>query len=362
VFAVRSKREAGVLRGKGIPALIRRVAIITLGWHLAACSMQPRSDVAVTVGTGQPRTEMAKHYAALYLPYAMIAAAAYSDPSVLDARQNCPDVAKLGVRSLSKDERDFAFHRLVRGWVIDLRRHGWECRYGRVGSLPCPMRLPNCVADSGLEFHVWRRMDAVGCREVVVAFRGTDRNDLGDWRANFRWFHRLAPKFDQYDQVRTNIGAILKRADSHGCANAAIASTGHSLGGGLAQQAAYASGARIGFVYAFDPSPVTGFFDVSAMVREKSVTGLGIDRTYEAGEILSIPRHIIEGEFMPAACDPRVRHIRFNLLDGNPIAQHSIGDLTENMRLVAREPGADRRLAAGYIAARDCRRQAGPSS
>lgn len=343
-----------------VPALLRGLGAIVLACQLAACAMQPRGDVRVSVGTEQPRTEMAKHYASFYLPYAMIATAAYSDPDVLD-HQHCPDIGRLGIPSLSKDKDDFAFHRLVRSWVIDLNRHGWECRFGVVGSLKCPPRLPKCVPDSGLEFHVWRRMDATGCREVVIAFRGTDRNDLGDWRANFRWLRRLAPRFDQYDQVRVNVGHIIDRVDSHGCSGALIASAGHSLGGGLAQQAAYADG-RIRFVYAFDPSPVTGFFDVNALIREKNVLGLGIDRTYESGEILSIPRQILEAEYMPAACNPRIRHVRFNLLAGSPIAQHSMDELTENMRIVAHEPGANRHLAAGYVAARDCSRMAPPNS
>jgi hypothetical protein len=62
--------------------------------------MQPRDDVRVSVGTEQPRTELAKHYASFYLPYAMIATAAYSDPDVLD-HPHCPDVVRLGIPSLT---------------------------------------------------------------------------------------------------------------------------------------------------------------------------------------------------------------------------------------------------------------------
>jgi hypothetical protein len=58
-----------------------------------------------------------------------------------------------------------------------------------------------------------------GCREVAIAFRGTDRNDLGDWQSNFRWLHRLTPQFDQYDQVRENIGLIVRRIEAAGCNN-----------------------------------------------------------------------------------------------------------------------------------------------
>jgi dienelactone hydrolase len=337
------------------PALLRGPGAIVLGCQLAACAMLPREEVSITVGAGQAQTEMAKNYASLYLPYGMMATAAYSDRNVLNS-QNCPDIAKLGNRSLSKDDADFGFHQKVRDWVVDLNADNWECRFGMVGALRCPPSLPQCNPTSGLEFHVWRRMDK-GCREVVIAFRGTDRNDLGDWQSNFRWLRRLEPKFDEYDQVRTHMQQIIERIESEGCRgpNVTVATTGHSLGGGLAQQAAYAN-PRVRYVYAFDPSPVTGFFDVSALQRDENIVGLGIDRAYEEGEILSLPRHIIEDQFLPPACNPRIRHIRFNLFTGGPLAQHRMDELVEDMRLSAHEPGADPRLAAGYVAARECRR------
>jgi len=144
-----------------------------------------------------------------------------------------------------------------------------------VGSLPCPLRNPQCKLIGGLEFHVWRRVDN-GCREVAIAFRGTDRNDLGDWQSNFRWLHRLAPRFDQYDQVRENIGTIVQRIEAAGCnsPNVRFVAVGHSLGGGLAEQVGYAH-PKIRYVYAFDPSPVTGFFDVSALCVPRTMQTMG---------------------------------------------------------------------------------------
>jgi hypothetical protein len=59
---------------------------------------------------------------------------------------------------------------------------------------------------------------------------------------------------------------------------------------------------------------------------------------------------------LPPACNPRIRHIRFNFFTGRPLAQHRMDELVEDMRLSARQPGADPRLAAGYVAARECRR------
>ena len=78
--------------------------------------------------------------------------------------------------------------------------------------------------------------------EAVIAFRGTDKDDLGDWISNFRWLYRLVPKFDQYAQVQTHITNIVRQIKKHGCSGPGtqIVTAGHSLGGGLAQQAAYA--------------------------------------------------------------------------------------------------------------------------
>jgi pimeloyl-ACP methyl ester carboxylesterase len=186
-------------------------------------------------------------------------------------------------------------------------------------------------------------------------FRGTDRNDLGDWRSNFRWLRRLEPRFDQYDQVREHIAAIVQRIEATGCdsANVRFVAVGHSLGGGLAEQVAYAH-PRIRYVYGFDPSPITGFFDVSALLRPRHNTGHGIDRAYESGEILSLPRYIIEDIHPPSACDPRIRIVRFNMRSGSPLAQHSMEDLTENMRVAATTSGPPLPSVDGHRAAAQC--------
>jgi hypothetical protein len=78
-----------------------------------------------------------------------------------------------------------------------------------------------------------------------VTFGGTVFNNDADWRANLRWFtfgrrdeytdvvERLAPAFD---------AELKKRAhtmDPARLARLELFSTGHSLGGGLAQQFAY---------------------------------------------------------------------------------------------------------------------------
>jgi pimeloyl-ACP methyl ester carboxylesterase len=336
----------------------RALAALLLALCVSACASQSRDDVQIRVGTGETKIEPATKYVSLYAPYAMMATMAYTDQPVRNA-QGCPDIVRLGQRANAASDDELAFHGTVRGWVKSLNQNRWECHFGHFGSLGCPTRNPDCNASTGLEFHVWRRMDG-GCREVVIAFRGTDRKDRGDWQSNFRWVKRLVPRFDQYDQVREHIGRVVQQIERGGCngAGTRFVSVGHSLGGGLAQQAAYAH-PRIRYVYAFDPSPVTGFFDISELLRDKHMHRLGIDRAYESGEILALPRHILEDIYPPAACGPSVRTIRFNLLSGRPVSQHSIQDLADQMHEMARKQRSAARLrgehaASGYPHAVGC--------
>jgi hypothetical protein len=324
---------------------------------LGGCATQPRDEVVVGIGAEPGTNVKAVDYAALYSPYAMMATAAYTEPYDFN-NARCPDPGRLG-RPVAGTDNDSRAS--VRSWINYLHARGWDCSFGIHGSLPCPRRAggeKECTPVGGLQFHVWRRMQGGSCREAVIAFRGTDKNDSGDWASNFRWLYRLAPKFDQYAQVQTHIKQIVARIKKNGCAGQGIqfATAGHSLGGGLAQQAAYADETgSIRYVYAFDPSPVTGFFDVSAMVLAKSADGLGVDRAYEAGEILALPRAIIENIYPPAPCNPRIRSVRFNLLSGLGVAQHNIENLTKQLQAAAKTRGANPRRVNDALRARACK-------
>lgn len=326
---------------------------ITLGISLGGCATQAPGDVRVSIGAEMPSDFNAADYAALYAPYAMMATIAYTEPVDFN-RAHCPDRARLARPSA---DGDADFRTSVRGWIAQLNGRGWHCDFGVYGALECPPRAGSkCKPVGGLQFHVWRRMQGNACREAVIAFRGTDKSDRGDWTSNFRWLYRLQPKFDQYAQVQAHIEQIVERIKQNGCKGIEFATAGHSLGGGLAQQAAYADGSKsIRYVYAFDPSPVTGFFDVSAVLRDKATAGLGVDRAYEAGEILALPRMIFENIYPPAPCNPRIRTVRFNLLTGLGVTQHSIAGLTRELNTVARARNADPRRVNDMLRARGCK-------
>jgi hypothetical protein len=335
-----------VMAGARFSVAARLVLAALLCAVVAGCAHNP-NQVAVGIGTTAYVDKAAPPYAALYLPYAQMASLAYSDPQFLthDATPNCPDAALLRAPALVDADHPAADNLRLASWRDALGRR-WQCLFGGIGPLDCPRGI-KCV--EGLQYQVWRRRD---CSEAVIAFRGSDGGDAGDWISNFRWFI-ARPVFDEYDQVQTAIPGIIDKLVSSGCRPRRILATGHSLGGGLSQHVAYAD-PRIDYVYAFDPSPVTVFFGVPLPARMAAAEKLGIDRVYESGEILSLPRYLASGIFPTSPCRPRVRIVRFSTVTApSLIERHRIANLTEGLeRLAARGP--IRPSPVAYREARTC--------
>jgi hypothetical protein len=182
---------------------------------------------------------------------------------------------------------------------------------------------------------------------VAVAFGGTVFTSGKDWLSNLRWFipgHR-----DEYSAVvdrfvpdfTAEYARRAIRTDGAVGRSMAIVSTGHSLGGGLAQQFAYAfprerGGPKVSDVFAFDPSPVTGFYSLDPATRNANKVGLRIGRIYERGEILAVVRSFTSLFSKPSAADPTIRGVRFNLFDArNAVEGHSMVELADKMKAAA---------------------------
>jgi hypothetical protein len=189
-------------------------------------------------------------------------------------------------------------------------------------------------AKTHLRVQVWERSEPAA---IAVTFGGTIFNNRADWRANLRWFtprksdeyteivQRLAPAFAEKLKLRA------QSMDDMRWSELELYSTGHSLGGGLAQQFAYSlpTGCvkRVKKVYAFDPSPVTGFYSVDQTLRDENKKGLLIDRIYERGEILALLRSLTSLFNKPSAKNAEIRGVRYSLFRAwNPIAAHSIDE------------------------------------
>lgn len=207
---------------------------------------------------------------------------------------------------------------------------GWE----RWPSFPGEALL-NQIHASHLRVQVWERQDPPA---VAVTFGGTVFDNDADWRANLRWF--IPGKRDEYSDVVQKFAPAfdleLKRRardmDPARLAKIELYSTGHSLGGGLAQQFAYSLPLdcikRVRQVYAFDPSPVTGFFSVARLLRTENKRGLLIDRIYERGEILALLRSLTSLLYKPSRINAAIRGVRYKLFRAwNPVAAHSIIEL-----------------------------------
>jgi hypothetical protein len=178
--------------------------------------------------------------------------------------------------------------------------------------------------------------------KVAVTFGGTVFTNWADWRANLRWF--IPVDDDEYSAVAKAFAKYFVKTfpvqtGRWNPKDVSLYSTGHSLGGGLAQQFAYAlpydwkeplkSVPRVKKVYAFDPSPVTGYYSVDRRLRRHNVKGLCIDRIYERREILAHLRSIMNFIYPPSAKNPSIRQLRYNLFPTrNPFAGHSISDFT----------------------------------
>jgi hypothetical protein len=187
--------------------------------------------------------------------------------------------------------------------------------------------------NSHLRMEVWEHKER---NSVAVAFGGTVFTNRDDWRANFRWFIHT-PKDDEYTTVvKLAEKAFIKEykrrlGEGETFLNAAIIySTGHSLGGGLAQEFAYAlpidqSIPRIKQVFAFDTSPVTGYWSVDKTTRENNEKGMRIDRIYERDEVLAIARALTSLVHPPQFQNPSIQHVRFNFFPlRNVISEHSM--------------------------------------
>jgi hypothetical protein len=337
------KRLGGYFYGVLLAALVTGCSSI----HF---TQDPKS---MLVRTGSIDVELdAAPYADVFLTYALLSDQAYKD-------------GVYETRSFALEDKAYC-HPAGDASCVDLTPLArsilsqWRLIYASMDPkhFPCKPERSGCTEPlQGLGVQIWVRQGSE-CRETVVAFRGTDRRSSEDWISNLRWLLRLLPFYDQYQQVQDYTPEFIKAIEKEPCfveGRTQIVAVGHSLGGGLAQQAAYMD-RKIRQVYAFDPSIVTGSSDSPVKkVWDQTVPGLKIERIYEHGEFLAYLRFLQRHLLPPPACNPQVRSIRLGALHGSITSQHSLsGLITILLHWSSITPAADKRLELPQPGPADC--------
>ncbi|MBO2009947.1 hypothetical protein [Hymenobacter negativus] len=210
----------------------------------------------------------------------------------------------------------------------ELARRGWQ-----------PFALAEVVTTppgqhplGGLVYDVWVQARTGARPLAVLVFRGTNYLEFADWVANTRPVTNWPGLWDQYEQARALTPVVVARLDSAYGGRERVFATGHSLGGGLAQHAGYTC-PRIEKVFAFDSSPLTGYFDVAKKERLLHGSKRRTFLVYESYEVLALFRMV------PAYLD-RFREVdivavRYNFATGleapSPFQQHQMQRLAAGL-------------------------------
>jgi hypothetical protein len=214
-------------------------------------------------------------------------------------------------------------------------------------------RLPDpagCVAEAGLFYDTYIREPQKGSAspqavQVAIVFRGTENeiDQFGyDWTDNFLSSFGLSPQ--QYtlaiERLKLTMAAIATLKDERAKQNQTVEvyAAGHSLGGGLAQQAAYLY-RDILAVFAFNTSSVTNWtqlalWDEGIYIQNHDPI---VYRVEQQGEFLDYLR------FVTTRASSRMlgrTDIEFNFGSPKPFSGHSIATLTCHLAVRAAESGA----------------------
>ena len=299
--------------------------------------------------------------AAWYVPYAIMSLNAYRpdglDDMTADRTESCQDQTNKV--------------RCPEAWVGS--RLGEEGRYFEANNRATGLFMESFEREYTDESRKTRHV------EYVLAFRGSEFTDVSDWRANFRWFMPGLRAGDEYPEARqTSVEWVASACRGLGTDfdQLDVTMAGHSLGGGLAQNAGYAVARALqpGLapasgelsdqerkeqellaacpqekvrvrVVAFDPSPVTGYRDEQGLPRcenplSRRCRAPIIMRLYEKGEILAPLRRVVSW-FNPLW--PNICEDRYSSAPGGPwhlpITQHQMRRLAGGLVWMARTSG-----------------------
>jgi len=194
----------------------------------------------------------------------------------------------------------------------------------------------------GLYYEVWFHQKEDQPTIAAIVFKGSE--SANDWKTNARWIRKLInPKtYDYYDQLNDTADTLISQIKNEANPKSiVIVTAGHSLGGGLAQFMAYRIN-EIKTVYAFNPSPVTAFYDVDAKTRKQNKQDCNIYRIYESGEALSPIRKLMTIIYpvpLFKTKNPALIRIRTSFITGkDSVKQHGIIPLAQKLTSIKSIP------------------------
>ena len=215
------------MRNIVIAAIHRSFAVAFLA---AMLNVQPVSAQLHGDTPGYVSASFAPKYARYYAPYAIQAAAAYTDVASFNATRGPSEQpsldgsdVRLAMASISGDAR------VAEAATKYLQ--SWQYQFGSEGYLTCFEADPDCLKaiykdrftfaiSGGPAFHVWARTRAApkartACSEVSIAFRGSTTS-IADWISNADPLTGYVVD-DHYRQLRRNVDAIIKKITTLDC-------------------------------------------------------------------------------------------------------------------------------------------------
>lgn len=319
-----------LLQGCGIVGTVN-------GWIRMQAAMPDKTSVLVVPAPELAREEEFQYYVRKFTLMAVFSKVVY--------RQDIPESIrdKEGCEYLEGRQEQF-------GMPTDEAGRGWSRLIIMQGVRDSAAEIVSCFNRHGLYFETYiHNLESGNPPDmVVIAFRGTENYNLyqrlRDWSSNLAAMFGFDPTEYRHARERAVplISEIRKRYPA-----IIIYLTGHSLGGGIAQQIAYVS-PDVSATYVFDSSPVTNWSNLTSSDPPLIPPNYDpkIFRVSHTNEFLQGPRTIAT----------RLSTTRINRADyefffqkTSRIDDHEIGILACNFAARSRSVGADFDLPASYI-------------
>jgi hypothetical protein len=177
-----------------------------------------------------------------------------------------------------------------------------------------------------LTYRLWVSTGPARPRVAMWVFRGTYLFPQ-DYISNLRWLTFWLGYEDHYEQTTRITDEMVKWIHHEYGDDTVIFTAGHSLGGGLAQTAAYKACGAIRTVFAFDSTPITHH----TARRGCPSSPKTFYRIYEQSEILSYLRLLFRKVLGLNETDPHIVEVKVHLFNGIFVKGHSVVQLASEL-------------------------------